>query len=94
MENRRLVAGIIAELDLIERVNAEPFTLDYSGTTATVDGAKLRIISSLNALAGRAGIPIAMPSSITEELFFTEAEANSPPQGHETAASFCSCANG
>jgi hypothetical protein len=84
LENRRLVAGIIAELDLIERVNAEAFTWAYSGTAGTIDGAKLRIISSLSALAGRAGIPLAMPSSITEEFLFTEKEANSPPEGSET----------
>jgi len=84
LQNRRLVAGIIAELDLIERVSSEPFTWSYSGTAGTIDGGKLRIISSLSELAKAIDTPLALPSSITEELFFSEEDANKPPEGHET----------
>ena len=84
LENRRLVAGMIAELDLIERVGSEPFTWNFSGTAGTIDGAKLRIISSLGALASTIDTPLALPSSITEELFWSEEDANKPPEGHET----------
>ena len=47
-DNQRLVAGIIAELDLIERINQQPFTWEASGTAGTIDGAKLRIIHELS----------------------------------------------
>lgn len=81
LENRQLVAGIIAELDLIERIGSEPFTSNYSGTAGTIDGAKLRIISSLGTLANTIDTPLVLPSSITEELFWSEEDANKPPEG-------------
>jgi hypothetical protein len=81
LNNKRLVAGIIAELDLIERVGAQPFT---SGAAGTVDSAKLRILAALFVLAKQAKTELVLPSSVTEELFFTEEEANAPPQGPET----------
>lgn len=81
-ENQALVAGTISELDLIERVGAEPFTWNHSGTAATIDGAKLRIISALATLAKRSNISFAMPPSLTEELFQNDSEASSAPVGH------------
>ena len=56
-DNQRLVAGIIAELDLIERINQQPFTWEASGTAGTIDGAKLRIIHALSKLAESVSIP-------------------------------------
>jgi hypothetical protein len=83
-ECQRLVAGIIGELDLIERVNSAEFTWDGSGTAATIDGAKLRIIHSLSELARIAKVPLEFPRSLTEELMNSKADADSPPEGHET----------
>jgi len=83
-ECQRLVAGIIGELDLIERVNSAEFTWGGSGTAATIDGAKLRIIHSLSELARIAKVPLEFPRSLTEELMYTKADADSPPEGHET----------
>src|SRR5579859_1847598 len=69
-KNQTLVSGIIGELDYIERINAAGFTWQGSGTLGSIDGAKLRIIKCLTELASYAGLPFAMPKSLTEELFF------------------------
>jgi hypothetical protein len=83
-ECQRLVAGIIGELDLIERVHAAGFTWAGSGTAATIDGAKLRIIHSLSELARVAKLPLEFPQSLTEELMRSKEDADSAPKGHET----------
>lgn len=83
-ECQRLVAGIIGEIDLIERAEASGFTWSGSGTAATIDGAKLRIIHSLIELARMAKLPLEFPQSLTEELIFSEEEARSPPAGPQT----------
>jgi hypothetical protein len=83
-EQQRLVAGVIAELDLIERCHQQDFTWQGLGTMGTIDGAKLRIIHSLAKLAQNARISFVLPASVTEELFFSREEADSAPQGHET----------
>jgi hypothetical protein len=83
-EPQRLVAGIIGEIDLIERVGAEDFTWAGSGTAATIDGAKLRIIHALTELARQAKLSFELPGSLTEEIIFSPEEANSPPAGPET----------
>lgn len=84
LECHRLVAGLIGELDLIERVQAAGFTWQGSGTAATVDGSKLRIIHALLELARCAKLDFELPHSLTEEIIFTPDEANSPPEGPET----------
>jgi hypothetical protein len=94
LANKRLVAGIIAELDLIERVAAEPFTWANSGTAGTVDSAKLRIIYALSVLAKEAKTDLSLPSNITDERFRTEEDANAPPEGHETGEQWIGMAGG
>jgi len=81
---QRLVAGIVGEIDLIERTHAKGFTWNGSGTAATIDGAKLRIIHSLGELAKQAGVSLEFPKSLTEELIWGRPEADMPPEGHET----------
>jgi hypothetical protein len=83
-EMQRLVAGIIGELDLIERIGKEPFTWNGLGTIGTIDGAKLRIINALVELAKAAHSSFVLPTSITEELFWSKEDADKPPEGHET----------
>jgi len=83
-ECQRLVAGIIGELDLIERCQSKEFTWKGLGTAGMIDGAKLRIIHSLTELARRAKTPLEFPQSLTEELFKDAQEADAPPTGHET----------
>jgi TIR domain len=83
-ECQQLVAGIIGELDLIERVNSVGFTWNGSGTAAAIDGSKLRIIHALLELASRAKLPLEFPKTLTEELIFSQEEASSPPAGPET----------
>jgi len=82
---QQLVAGIIAELDLVERINHEEFTWLGLGTMGTVDGAKLRIIAAMRALAEIAGSPLELPTSTTEELFWTREDADAMPSGPETS---------
>lgn len=74
-----LVAGIIGEIDLIERTLSKQYW-----TAETIDGAKLRIIHSLRALATKADVPIEFPRGITEELIWRRSDADLPPAGPET----------
>jgi TIR domain len=83
-ELQRLVAGIIGELDLIERIGKEPFTWNGLGTMGTIDGAKLRIINALVELSKAAKIPFVLPTSMTEEVFWSKEDADKPPEGPET----------
>jgi hypothetical protein len=72
---QRLMAGIIGELDFIERRRAAisesrlPPAEEFQ-----IDGAKLRIIASLLELRKAAGISFELPTSVTEEAFFTQAQ--------------------
>lgn len=79
LDNKRLVAGIIAELDLIERIAAIP---EDDGNRDAIDKCKLRIISALSVLATRAGSTLILPVGISEEVFFDDQEANAPPTGY------------
>jgi hypothetical protein len=84
---QRLVAGIIAELDFIERRKSEMLSGGYDaywGLAPQVNSAKIRIITALLELSKLAGISFVMPSSITEEVFFTEQDATAPPTGPES----------
>lgn len=83
-EAQQLVASIIAELDLAERVSREEFTWDGLGSMGTVDGAKLRIIAAMQTLAKMSGTPFELPASTTEELFWTAEDADAAPSGLET----------
>jgi hypothetical protein len=74
-ELQRLVAGIIAELDFIER-RRDP---NSDVQEFQIDGAKLRIIAALLKLRDAAGISFVLPSSVTEEVFFTLEEASKEP---------------
>lgn len=69
-EMRQLVIGIIEELEKIERCK---------GWSKLIDESKLRIISSLQQLGKFASIPYELPSHLTEEIFFTQEEANKAP---------------
>lgn len=78
-EAQQLVASIIAELDLVERVHQE----GSDWTRQIVDGAKLRIISTMRTLARISGTPLELPTSITEESFWTQEDADAGPTGSE-----------
>jgi hypothetical protein len=80
-EAQQLVAGIIGELDLVERVSREEFTQAGLGTMGTIDGAKLRIIAALRTLAEMSDTPLALPRSLTEEFFWTQEDADAVPAG-------------
>jgi len=83
-EAQQLVASIIAELDLVERVSQKEFAWEGLGTIGTVDGAKLRIIAAMRTLAKMSGTPVEFPTSITEELFWAPEDADAAPSGQET----------
>jgi hypothetical protein len=83
---QQLVAGVIAELDLVERVSRQTFTGEGLGTAGTIDGAKLRIIAALQTLADMSDTPLELPGSITEEIFWTQEDADAAPTGPETRA--------
>jgi len=78
---QQLVAGIIAELDLIERVRQDKFTWHGLGTMGMVDGAKLRIMAALRSLAQIASIPFELPTSVIEDVFWTREDADAVPGG-------------
>ena len=80
-ELQRLVAGIIGELDFIERCEKKPFTWEGMGTMGTIDGAKLRIIHALVELSKAVQVPFILPTSLTEELFWSKEDADKPPIG-------------
>jgi hypothetical protein len=81
-ELQQLVVGIIEDLDTIER-KADPLGITIV-TAHDIDAAKLRIIKALRQLAVAAEISFPLPRSLTEEIFFTEDEANAPPEGIES----------
>jgi hypothetical protein len=78
VEAQRLVASVIGELDLIERI-------DKSGSRyadpskGQIDNAKLRIIAALLALRDLAQVSFVLPTSLTQEVFFTAEEASKQP---------------
>jgi hypothetical protein len=83
-EAQQLVASIIAELDLAERVSKKEFTWEGLGSMGTVDGVKLRIIAAMRTLAKMSGTPLELPTSTTEETFWGPEDADAAPSGPET----------
>jgi hypothetical protein len=77
-ELQRLVASIIGELDFIEHIEKSKAGVDSSGEYQ-IDGAKLRIIATLLTLRDAAGVSFVLPTSVTEEAFFTEEDAAKEP---------------
>jgi hypothetical protein len=78
-EAQRSIAGVIGEVDFIERRGV----LSISGDCIAVDeinAAKTRIIRALLHLRDMAEVSFVLPLSTTEEVFFTEEEATSPPR--------------
>ena len=87
---QRLVASIIAELDFIERRKHAMLSGGYDaywGLAPQVNSSKIRIIKVLLELSSLAGVSFTLPSSITEEAFFTEEDAKAPPIGPESLKS-------
>jgi hypothetical protein len=82
-EAQQLVASIIGELDLAERVYTKGFTWEGLGSMGTVDGVKLRIIAAMRTLAKMSGTPLELPTMPTEELFWTLEDADAAPSGPE-----------
>jgi uncharacterized protein (DUF2164 family) len=87
---QRIVAGIISELDFIERrresILGPNFWNQGRDDAYLVNGAKLRIIASLLDLRDQAGVSFVMPSSVTSEIFFTEEDARKIPSDEESDA--------
>jgi len=75
IDQQRLVAGIIGELDLLERHRD-----NWGGTD--IDGSKLRIIRALNELAKAARLNFVVPISLTEEFFDSPEDAGKPPNSN------------
>jgi hypothetical protein len=67
---QKMVATIISELDYIERNRTR---------VENINAAKVHIIGLLLQLSRAAAIPFALPPSVTEEVFFTQAEADAAP---------------
>jgi hypothetical protein len=78
-ELQRLVAGIIGELDFIERRGKTISTARSKAEEFQIDGAKLRIISALLKLRDAAGVSFELPTSVTEEIFFNSSQASEAP---------------
>jgi len=77
---KRLVAGIIGELDFIERRRAAVSDSKLPPAEEfQIDGAKLRIIALLLELRKAADISFELPTSVTEEAFFTRDQADEKP---------------
>jgi hypothetical protein len=77
---QQLVASIVGELDFIERRKGALLACVAShAAKVQVNGAKLRIIAAMLQLKERAGVSLELPVSVTEEVFFSEEEANEPP---------------
>jgi hypothetical protein len=84
---QRLVAGIIGELDFVERRKTAMLTGGYEanwGLAPQINSSKIRIVKALLELKKVAEISFVLPSSITEEVFFSEEDANAPPEGPES----------
>lgn len=86
-EMQQLVVHIIEELDFIERYN-KTSVYNPSEAIATIDRSKLRIINILRQLAEAAQVSYVLPTSLTDEYFRFEDEANLPSeeQGDEKYA--------
>lgn len=77
-ELQQLVASIIGELDFIETLKHEK---EFS-EMKEINASKLRIIAALLQLGKDAGVSFTLPTSITEEAFFTKEEAEMPPSDY------------
>jgi TIR domain len=87
-EAQQLVASIIAELELVERVHKKESTGDNINTMGIIDGAKLRIIAAMRTLAKMSGTPLELPTmTTTEEVFWTQEDADAAPSGPYTPPS-------
>jgi hypothetical protein len=84
-DNQQLVAGIIADLDSLERIHRQHFGSYYYDevTKAKINSVKLRIIHALSKLAKSVSIPFDLPKSLTEETFLNKSDADARPKGHE-----------
>lgn len=76
-EAQRLVAGIVGELDFLERRQNVPGDW-WTENAPEINGAKMRIISSLIRLSRIAKIPYNLPTSIVEDAFFGKEDADAP----------------
>jgi hypothetical protein len=83
-ELQQLVAGIIAELDFIERRRSQLDKGPWEPVKNEINGAKLRIISSLLKLKDAAGVSFELPGSLTEDAFFKKEDADGAPRGPVT----------
>jgi len=78
---QRLVAEIISELDKILRCRTDLLSYRHSEAAGRIDVSKRRIITILKQLADSSGVSLVLPSSLTEELFGSKEQADSPPEG-------------
>lgn len=81
-ELQRLVAGIIGELDFIERRGRTISPASSNAEEFQIDGAKLRIIAALLKLRDAAGVSFELPASVTEEVFFNSSQASEAPSSY------------
>lgn len=78
---RQLVASIIAELDLVERVDRDgPARVD-GDTSATVDGANRRVVAAMRALAELSGVPLGLPASTIDSFLRSGRDPARQPSG-------------
>lgn len=84
--SQRLVAGIIGDLDLIERRRESVLSYrDFRSDEELINSAKLRIIRALLDLRDAAAISLPLPTSVTDEMFWSERDASRKPQGEVSA---------
>lgn len=85
---QQIVAGIIGELDFIERRRDSVLGSNYwdkgYDDAYLINGAKLRIIAALLTLKTAAEISFVLPTSVTEEVFFSKENADKPPGNDES----------
>jgi hypothetical protein len=84
---QQLVASIIAELDLAERISKKELTDEGLGWMGMLDGVKLRIIAAMRTLAKMSGTPLELPTLPTEEDFWTLQDADAAPSGPQAEES-------
>jgi hypothetical protein len=77
---QHLVAGIIGELDLIERRKDSVLdTRNYHSDADLINGAKLRIIASLQKLKIASGISFELPEDFGDGFLYTKEDADLAP---------------
>ncbi len=65
---------------LLERIGKEPTSWYGPDRVDTIDGAKLRIINALAKLSNAAQIPFVLPTTLTQESFWSKEDADKPPE--------------